>query len=63
LTIAGSALFVALYGGKDGDKLSDLRYAAYRALSLSRCFKSERLPPSDSSVNMHVKRVHYQAMV
>ena len=24
----GSALFVALYGGKAGDKLSDLRYAA-----------------------------------
>jgi hypothetical protein len=63
ITTAGSALFVALYGGKVGDKLSDMRYAAYCTLSLSRCFKSEKLPPSDSAVNMHVKRVHYQALV
>ena len=32
ITTAGSALFVALYGGKAGDKLSDLLYAAYTAL-------------------------------
>ena len=63
ITTAGSALFVALYGGKAGYKLSDLRYAAYCTLSLSRCFKSERWPTSDSAVNMHVKRVHDQAMV
>src|SRR6266516_2702181 len=60
---AGNELFVALYGGKVGDKLSDLRYAAYCSMSLSRRFQLERLPPSESAVIMHAMRVHYEAVV
>ena len=63
VTSAGIELLVALYGGKVGDKLEDLRYAAYCTISLSRRFHPERLPPSESAVTMHAMRVHYQAVV
>ena len=60
---AGIRLFVALYGGKVGDKLSDLRYAAYCSTSLNRRFQPERLLPSENAAQMHAKRMHLQAVV
>jgi len=58
---ASTELLVALYGGKAGSKLSDMRYAAYCNVSLSRRFQPERLPPSASAARMHSMRVHCQA--
>lgn len=42
---AGVQLMVAIYGGKPGDSLECLLYAAYCSTSLSRRFQAERLPP------------------
>lgn len=60
---AGTQLVVSLYGGKLGDRLTDLRYDTYCKISLSRRFQPERLPPSESATHMHVRRVHLQAVI
>jgi hypothetical protein len=60
---AGVQLMVAIYGGKPGDSLECLRYAAYCSTSLSRRFQAERLPPSESAARLHAMRVHLQAVV
>jgi hypothetical protein len=59
----GVRLMVAIYGGKPGDSLECLRYAAYCSTSLSRRFQAERLPPSESAARLHAMRVHLQAVV
>ena len=44
---AGLALFVAIYGGKDGDSLNHMQYEKYMQLLASSTSKIEpqRLPP------------------
>jgi len=37
-------LLVAIYGGKVGERLADLRYAAYCKSSLSHRFQAENCP-------------------
>jgi len=41
---AGMQLLVAIYGGKVGERLADLRYAAYCKSSLSHRFQAENCP-------------------
>jgi hypothetical protein len=60
---AGIDLLLALYGGKVGETLSDLRYSKYCTMSLSKRFQPERLPPSESAARMHSMRVHLQAVI
>ena len=63
VSIAGTRLLISVYGGKDSDCLSALRYQAYCKTSLSRRFNPERLPPSEGAARMHSLRVHYQVIV
>lgn len=56
-------LLMALYCGKTGDRLANLRYEEYCKMSLSKRFQPERLPPSESAAHMHGRRVHLQAVL
>ena len=64
VTRAGIPLMVELYGGKSGDTLSGLRYAAYckRVSSSFHGLQPERLPPSEDAARLHILRVHLQAV-
>ena len=61
--MSGIRVMTSLYGGKDGESLSKLRYKAFCNTSLSRRFMAKRLPPSESTVRMHAKHAHLQAVI
>ena len=61
---AGLELLVALYGGKQDETLTLLRYRMYCRMvtdSLSR-LKPQRLPPTEHAAKFHVMRTHLQAV-
>ena len=62
---AGVAMMIALYGGKAGDNLGDMRYAAFLKMVKQRGgrFQPERLPPSQPAAELHALRVHLQVVV
>ena len=63
LSEAGVQLLVGLYGVKGTESIADLPYSAFCNTSQSRKFLPERLPPSENSTKLHVKRSHLQAVV
>jgi hypothetical protein len=62
---AGVALMIALYGGKPGEQLGDMRYTAFMKMLKLRAgrFQPERLPPTQKAAELHAQRVHLQAVV
>ena len=58
---AGFKIFVLLYGGKDSDSLSSLRYAKYMKMtSIASSIKPEKLPPTERAAYFHSLRVYHQ---
>ena len=58
---AGKKLFVLLYGGKNSDSLTYLRYLKYMKMTSSAAnVKPESLPPTGQSAMFHIYRVFFQ---
>ena len=57
---AGLKLFVMLYGGKESDTITRLRYLKYLNMASSPKISPERLPPSERAAYHHVLRVFCQ---
>lgn len=55
---------IALYGGKPGEQLGNMRYTAFMKMLKLRAgrFHPERLPPTQKAAEWHAQRVHLQAV-
>lgn len=56
---AGVKLFISLYGGKNNDTLSCLRYLRYMKMTSSK-LQPEKLPPTERAAHFHSLRVYHQ---
>ena len=60
---AGRKIFVMLYGGKNSDSLSYLRYLIYmKRASSAANVKCESLPPTEQAAMFHIYRVYLNSM-
>ena len=61
---AGMQLMVMMYGGKQSDKLNEMRYTTYCHLAATSTSspKPEKLPPTERAAFFHILRVHIQAV-
>ena len=59
IRIAGLKLFVYLYGGKEDDTLSNLRYLRYMKMASGKLIP-EKLPPTERAAYFHCLRVFHQ---
>jgi hypothetical protein len=62
---AGVKLMIAVYGGQQLEDLTTLRYQTYAKMVASQAgrFSADRLPPTQDAAELHVMRVHHQAVV
>jgi hypothetical protein len=64
VSAAGQQMVLCLYGASNGETLNALRHRLYMHFTVTRStiVKPEKLPPTEHSCDLHVKRVHLQAL-
>ena len=61
---AGVSLFVIVFGGKQSDSLTTLRYAKYMEMvSSANAVDPQKLPPTVRAAHYHSLRVHLQVLL